>query len=125
MLKLIGDAATEAEVKAAAPDHRFSFGIDLHLGELISGNVGSPTRFDFTVMGQAVDLTARIEKLSRPLARPIILSEALARSCSRPDDDLGEHDVAGWDAPVRSSRRRRRPRAGTRPVLRRYRRKTR
>jgi len=95
------DAAIEAQRRRIAAESRFTFGVGLHLGELVYGNVGSPTRLDFTVMGQAVNLTARIEGLTRPLDRPIILSEDFAKTCARPCNDLGTHDVAGWDAPVR------------------------
>ena len=95
------NAATDACRTARKTDVRFEFGIGLHLGELVYGNVGSPTRLDFTVMGQAVNLAARIEKLSRTVNRPVILSEPFAAACGAPAEDLGAHPVAGWAEPVR------------------------
>jgi adenylate cyclase len=120
VLKLIGDAvlaiftgapkaacraalaaAAAAQAEAAAKAVTFRFGIGLNWGEVVMGNVGSPTRLDFTVMGQAVNLTARIEKLTRKLDRPVVCSAALAEASGLELDDLGTHAVAGWDAPVR------------------------
>ncbi|MBM3567730.1 MAG: adenylate/guanylate cyclase domain-containing protein [Alphaproteobacteria bacterium] len=121
MLKLIGDAvlaifpaaegdrpACTAAIAAAhsaqraaktKPDH-VGFGIGLHLGTVIYGNVGAPTRLDFTVMGEAVNFTARIEKLCRPLAQPIVVSAAVANAAGTACRDLGRHALAGWDEPA-------------------------
>ena len=50
--------------------------VALHLGEILYGNVGSPRRLDFTVLGPAVNETARIEALCRSLEQPVIVSSA-------------------------------------------------
>ena len=50
----------------------------LHLGELLYGNVGSPRRLDFTVLGPAVNEAARIEALCVSLDQPVIVSSAFA-----------------------------------------------
>ena len=52
--------------------------IALHVGELLYGNVGSPRRLDFTVLGPAVNETARIEALCGSLEQPVIVSSAVA-----------------------------------------------
>ena len=54
--------------------------IALHVGELLYGNVGSPRRLDFTVLGPAVNETARIEALCRSLEQPVIVSSAFAEA---------------------------------------------
>jgi adenylate cyclase len=54
--------------------------IALHVGELLYGNVGSPRRLDFTVLGPAVNETARIEALCGSLEQPIIVSSAFAEA---------------------------------------------
>src|SRR5262249_34163442 len=53
---------------------RIDYGLALHLGDVIYGNIGSNTRLDFTVIGPAVNLTARIESLCRQLGRQLLLS---------------------------------------------------
>lgn len=94
------DAAHAAAVAAAASPARPAFGIGLHVGNVVYGNVGAPTRLDFTVMGEAVNLAARLEKLSKPLGCQVVLSAELARASGRPCRDLGLQPVAGWAAPV-------------------------
>lgn len=57
-------------------------GIALHRGDVIAGLVGSPVRLEFTVIGDVVNTTARIEKLTRELRCPILVSGPL-RDCIR------------------------------------------
>ena len=93
-------AAEAAQQRAQGSRKPLAFGVGLHLGEIVYGNVGSPSRLDFTVMGQAVNLTARIEKLSRSLDHPIILSAPLALASGLSCVDLGCHPIAGWEEAV-------------------------
>ena len=52
----------------------------LHVGELLYGNVGSPRRLDFTVLGPAVNEAARIEALCGSLEQHVIVSQAFAEA---------------------------------------------
>ncbi len=52
--------------------------VALHIGELLYGNVGSPRRLDFTVLGAAVNEAARIEALCGSLDQRVIVSSAFA-----------------------------------------------
>ncbi|MEO1067166.1 MAG: adenylate/guanylate cyclase domain-containing protein [Pseudomonadota bacterium] len=54
------------------------FGIALHFGEVLYGNVGSASRLDFTVLGQAVNIAARIEGLCRDLDEALLFSPDFA-----------------------------------------------
>jgi adenylate cyclase len=75
-------------------------GIALHDGEVFFGNVGGPERLDFTVIGPAVNAASRVEALSKTLARPILITEPVARLLSAPLEPLGEHVLRGLARPM-------------------------
>ena len=72
------------------------FGLALHVGEALYGNIGGGGRLDFTCIGPAVNLAARLEKLTSRLGRMILGSSAFARHL--PDDfaPLGEFALQGF-----------------------------
>ena len=76
-------------------------GIGLHVGEVLYGNIGAPGRLDFTVIGNAVNQTARIEGLCQKIGRPILMSEAFATAMDFMDFPHGEHEVKGFEQPIR------------------------
>lgn len=76
------------------------FGIGLHLGAVMYGNIGAPDRLDFTAIGPAVNVASRIEGLCRPLACPVLISEAVAPKCTQPLAPLGQHRLRGTARPV-------------------------
>jgi adenylate cyclase len=92
------DAVNLARREQARPEIRT--GIGLHLGEVIYGNVGAADRLDFTVIGPAVNLAARIEGLTKRLSRPLLTSSAFAEICPRPLVSLGFQSVRGLHEPV-------------------------
>jgi adenylate cyclase len=69
----------------------------LHLGEVLYGNVGAVDRLDFTVIGPAVNETARIEALCEPLDRKVLVSAELAAVVAdrRRLEPLGYHTLRG------------------------------
>lgn len=75
------------------------FGLALHLGEVMYGNIGGGNRLDFTCVGPAVNLTARLEQLTRRLGRTVLASERFARHCQPPLTALGAFELAGISAP--------------------------
>ena len=74
------------------------FGVALHLGEVTYGNVGVAGRLDFTVIGPAINETARLEALSKTLKRDVLLSDAFARHVTEPLEPLGKHCLRGVSA---------------------------
>jgi adenylate cyclase len=75
---------------------RFRFGVALHVGPILYGNIGGGSRLDFTCIGPAVNLAARLEKLTGRLRRTIVASEGFAGICSGDWCDLGEFPIAGF-----------------------------
>ena len=65
--------------RAAVPGLRF--GLALHIGDVLYGNIGSGNRLDFTCIGPAVNFAARIEKLAGELGRGIMASGEFAQHC--------------------------------------------
>ncbi len=76
-------------------------GIGLHEGDVFFGNVGAAQRLDFTVIGRAVNTTARVEGLSKELRRDILLTEPVAAHIGTGLDDLGLHALRGLKEPIR------------------------
>jgi adenylate cyclase len=76
-----------------------SFGVALHLGEILWGNVGAADRLDFTAIGPAVNLVSRLEGLCRPLGRAVLVSGAVATEASVTLVPLGTHALRGIASP--------------------------
>jgi adenylate cyclase len=75
------------------------FGVALHLGEILWGNIGAADRLDFTAIGPAVNLVSRLEGMCRPLGRMVLISGAVAAETTMPLVPLGEHALRGITAP--------------------------
>jgi len=81
---------------AAAEDVGVRFGVALHVGDVLYGNIGSGARLDFTCIGPAVNLAARLEKLAGRLGRTIVASAEFAKYCSAGFAPIGRFAVAGF-----------------------------
>jgi adenylate cyclase len=78
---------------------RFRFGLALHVGQVLHGNIGGGNRLDFTCIGPAVNLAARLEKIAGRLNRTVVASADFAAICDRGWHDLGEFPIAGLERP--------------------------
>jgi len=79
-----------------------NFGIGVHVGDVMYGNIGSSARLDFTVIGPAVNMASRLEALTKQVGKKVILSQAFA-DLVKGDFELervGEFPVRGFNEPV-------------------------
>ena len=74
------------------------YGIGLHRGDVMYGNVGAPTRLDFTVTGQAVNEASRIEGITKTAGVRAVVSAAVADGSGEPLIPLGTQQLRGVSA---------------------------
>jgi adenylate cyclase len=91
-------ARTNAERRGRG-EREIDLGLALHTGTVTYGNIGAPDRLDFPVIGPAVNLTARIAGLCRPLKRQLLASERFASPCGSELVSLGKHEMRGLGEP--------------------------
>jgi adenylate cyclase len=88
--------------RKAAGKPVMDFGLALHLGEVLYGNIGASDRLDFTVVGPAVNEASRIQALCRSLERNILISSTFQEvACGGPAglESLGFHALRGVREP--------------------------
>ena len=76
------------------------FGLALHVGEALYGNIGAGARLDFTCIGPAVNMAARLEKIAARLGLTVVGSAAFASDLLEDFVALGDFDLAGFREPV-------------------------
>lgn len=79
------------------------FGVALHVGDVMYGNIGTATRLDFTVIGPAVNVTSRLQTLTKELRRQVLLSAPFAFRCGCSPEflsSLGRYPLRGVDEPI-------------------------
>jgi adenylate cyclase len=99
------DAALEARaavgrVNAGRGEHglpELRFNVGLHVGDVVFGNIGAADRLDFTAIGPAVNVTARLEALAARLGVFMVMSQPFAALAaeSRRVVSLGRHALKG------------------------------
>jgi adenylate cyclase len=104
------NAVSEARKAMAALNERnhanggapLNFGIGVHVGDVMYGNIGSRARLDFTVIGPAVNMASRLETLTKQLGRPVLLSRDFADLVTGQFEleRVGEHAVRGFADPI-------------------------
>jgi len=75
-------------------------GISLHVGEVVYGNIGTPGRLDFTVIGEAVNRVARVESLCGPLKKSVLATKEFTEGVDSEVKSLGRHALKGIAEPV-------------------------
>jgi adenylate cyclase len=83
----------EARKKAGSGEIRY--GIGLHVGNVMFGNVGLKDRLTFSTFGSAVNEVSRLEGLTKQFPYPIVASQAFATYCGGDWVTLGEKKLRG------------------------------
>jgi len=74
-LKMLVDLREWNDKREAAGQMRVEMGVGLNTGNVVSGNIGSPKRMDFTLIGDGVNLAARLESACKQYSAKLLISE--------------------------------------------------
>lgn len=81
--------------RQAAQLPSLSYGLGLHTGEVMHGNIGVPERLDFSVTGPAANEAARIEDLTKQLGYRVVASKPFVEQTQGDWISLGSHALRG------------------------------
>ena len=87
-----------ARTKAGKPS--LDIGIGINAGQVSYGNIGSPGRLDFTVLGSAVNIASRIEGLAKTVGNRVLATASVADAAPDLFAERGRHDVRGLKKPI-------------------------
>lgn len=83
------DRYNQAELRGQEP---FRMGVGLNTGEVISGNVGSERRLEYTVIGDITNTAARIEGLTKGTPYGLLMAQSTVDGLSERPGDIEFHE---------------------------------
>lgn len=93
------DRVEQAKRENDAVREVLAFGLGLHVGDVMYGNIGVPERLEFSVIGPAANEVARLESLTKTYGRRVLVSGSFARHLPIAWESLGPHELSGVGEP--------------------------
>lgn len=81
--------------------HEIAIGVGVNTGQAVIGNMGSDTRFDYSAIGDAVNIAARLESGTKEAGVDILIGEETAKSSSFKLKSLKAIKVKGKEKPLK------------------------
>jgi len=88
------------ETRASQGLEPLAFGLGMHVGEVLYGNIGVPSRIEFSVIGGAANKVCRMEGLTKTLHEPVLVSREFCDALPMSYRDLGSHTLKGVGEPL-------------------------
>jgi len=103
MVRRLRELQKKWEAEGLQLPRQLEAGIGINLGIATVGNLGSSRRFDYTLVGDAVNAASRIEQLNKEYKSHIIISDTTKAQLTMglPTKDLGHVEVRGKEQPIR------------------------
>jgi class 3 adenylate cyclase len=98
--------ATAVRIQGLVAEHfggMLRVGIGINSGEVIAGTIGGGGKLEFTLIGDTVNVAARVEQLTKATGDPILLTQDTLHAMTGVPDgivDRGAHPLKGKAAPV-------------------------
>ncbi|MCB1172554.1 MAG: adenylate/guanylate cyclase domain-containing protein [Leptospiraceae bacterium] len=103
-LEMLVELANLNQERASRGLAGIHMGIGMHYGPAIVGNIGTPERLEFTVIGDTVNVAARLESASKTLQTALVVSDDLIQQCRYREHGLRPGPaiaLKGRSAPIR------------------------
>lgn len=81
--------------ESIAVENPIAFGIGLHIGDIMYGNIGVPERLELSVIGPAANEAARIENLTKECKQNLLVSHEFTRHLPNQWQTYGEFEFKG------------------------------